>query len=88
MIETCKLPLISIKRFPNSDIRLFIVHTVYMLCDIDSLSSKFFVKFVYFEKDTKFEKIFHLEFDAVLSKVKFYVEDFFKFCGLLRISEL
>ena len=24
-IETCKLPLISIKRFPNSNIRLFIV---------------------------------------------------------------
>ena len=26
--------------------------------------------------------------DLPLSKVKFYVEDFFKFCGLLRISEL
>ena len=24
----------------------------------------------------------------LLSNVKFYVEDFFKFCGLLRISEL
>ena len=39
------------------------------------------VKFRYSEKATKLEKIFHLN-------VKFQVEDFFKFCGLLRISEL
>ena len=25
---------------------------------------------------------------TLLSNVKFYVEDFFKFCGLLRVSEL
>ena len=25
---------------------------------------------------------------TLLSNIKFYVEDFFKFCGLLRMSEL
>ena len=41
------------------------------------------VKLRYSEKATIFEKTFHLKFD-----VKFKVEDFLKFCGLLRISEL
>ena len=45
------------------------------------------VKFGYSQKATKFEKIFHLKFDATQYNVKFYVEDFFEFCGLLRISK-
>ena len=40
------------------------------------------IKFGYSEKATKFEKNF------LLSNVKFSVEDFFKFRGLLKISEL
>ena len=39
-----------------------------------------YLKFGYSEKATKFEKIFHLKFDAT-QYVKFQVEDFFKFCG-------
>ena len=44
-----------------------------------------YVNFGYSGKATKFEKIFHLNL-TLLSSVKFKVEDFFKFCGLLRIS--
>ena len=39
------------------------------------LSAPILVKFRLSEKDTKFEKIFHLEFDA---KSNFKVEDFFQ----------
>ena len=42
------------------------------------------VKFGHSEKGTKFEKIFHLKFDATELKV----EDFFKFFALLRTSKL
>ena len=45
------------------------------------------LKFGYSEEATKFEKIFHLKFDAT-QYVKLTVTHFFKFCGLLRISEL
>ena len=47
---------------------------------------QFHVKFGYFEKDTNLKKIFHLKFDV--TELCQIVEDFFKFCGLLRISEL
>ena len=51
-IETCQLPLISIKRFQ-------IYSTMYMLCDIDSLSLKLFVKFVYiFRRPQNLKKSF------------------------------
>ena len=43
------------------------------------------LKFRYSEKATKFEKNLPL---LSTFTVKFKVEDFFKFCGLLRISEL
>ena len=45
------------------------------------------VKFGLSEKGTKFEKIFHLEFD-VTEYCQILSEDFFIFFGLLRISEL
>ena len=44
----------------------------------------FKLKFGPSEKGTKFEKIFHF----LLSSVKLKVEDFFKFCALLRKSKL
>ena len=45
----------------------------------------FKLKFIYSEKATKFEKIFHL---TLLSSVKSKQNIFSNFCGLLRISEL
>ena len=45
------------------------------------------VKFGLSEKGTKFEKIFHLEFD-VTEYCQILSEDFFIFFVLLRISEL
>ena len=45
------------------------------------------VKFRYSEKATNLKKSSTYNL-MLLSSIKFYVEDFFKFCGYLRISEL
>ena len=76
------------KRFPNSNTYPTLYSTMYMLCDIDSLSSKLFLKFVYFEKATKFEKNLPLRIWCYSVKSNFIWKIFFKFCSLLRISEL
>ena len=43
------------------------------------------VNFGYSEKATKFEKFFHSKFEVATN---FKWKIFFKFCGLLRISEV
>ena len=71
------------------DILLFFPKKVFISA-FHYVESKFQLKLGLFEKGTKFEKIFHLKFDVLtlLSNVKYKVEDFFKFCALLKKSEL
>ena len=47
----------------------------------------FLLKFGHSEKDTKFEKIFHFQFD-VTQCIKFWVEDFFKFCASVNLLQI
>ena len=46
-----------------------------------------YIKFRPSKNSTKFEKIFHLRFDAT-DNFKLNVEDFFKFCALLMTPKL